>query len=318
MAKSLIKSYKGFPDWFKEKNYSISNSASSWADELKFRYFIRQICSRPTNPDISIEKYLEVSAPYPGAMFDYDEEANPIQELTPFEIAFLFSFLKCKEFDLLINTINSFPDYYKAYILEPIAESISKSSGEKVNVSDLEIGEDQKRILIEKGLLNLLDWGFFDKVDERFYNIFENHFVRNFYTSHPLYEGTDVLNGTPVTIDLNFDDKTILNSVETWLKEQRERTGSKSSKPYTVNDFEKWEKYRILQVFDLDTWCTATGQQITDAAISKTLWPDNSEDAEDISPIDRLRKVSRPKIETLIKLETISHLRALAALDAKD
>ena len=49
---------------------------------------------------------------------------------------------------------------------------------------------------------------------------------------------------------------------------------------------DNWRKYKILQVYDLDTWSKFHDIKITDATIAKVLWPDDDPDAEAISPID--------------------------------
>ena len=73
-----------------------------------------------------------------------------------------------------------------------------------------------------------------------------------------------------------------------------------------------WERYKVLQVFDLDMWTLATGIRINDPVIANTLWPAGNEGSEDINTISRLRLVTRAtKIPSIISINNLLRLKGM-------
>ena len=135
--------------------------------------------------------------------------------------------------------------------------------------------------------------------DENF-AVFEDSAYEKYLKYSPYFIDGPLLSGIPITVNLACDDKTLLETFSKWLKEKRQVENIKSRRPFTESDYSDWKKYKILEVFDLDIWAEFFNYKITDAAMAKTLWPDGDLDAEDISPIDRLRKTTRGKIQKII------------------
>jgi len=107
------------------------------------------------------------------------------------------------------------------------------------------------------------------------------------------FEMPDVLPRFPVTIDLDQDDETLKHSFEVWLAGIREELGP-AKKPFSAKDFADWKEFGVLPIFDLDFWGTLIGCKYTDNVIANTLWP-----YADVDATERLRKVSRPKVNAL-------------------
>jgi hypothetical protein len=106
------------------------------------------------------------------------------------------------------------------------------------------------------------------------------------------------LSGIPVTINLAFDDKSIIKSVKELLSELR--AGHNPRTNYTQADFDDWEKYRVLQIFDLDIWQEITGTKITDSLMARVLWSDFDENAPVFDAKDVLRRTAREKVQKVI------------------
>ncbi|MEJ1418235.1 MAG: DUF6387 family protein [Candidatus Sedimenticola sp. (ex Thyasira tokunagai)] len=130
-----------------------------------------------------------------------------------------------------------------------------------------------------------------------------------------IFGNIDHESGMPVTIDLDVDDETIIESVKELLKIVRDLEGD-FKRPYAEKDFNKWSEYKILQVHDLDMWYMISGKKITDNALASVLWPDSEARDKEFSPIDRLRKVSREKIKKIITLRTIHKLEAQISIES--
>jgi len=252
--------------------------------------------------------FLTAKPPYPGTLHSDEKIDCPIKDLSIFEVIFLYSLIKNKSYENLSKTITNTPLEFKKYLLALVKDN----TGKDVPFEELEIEEESQRWYLDYIVANFILDAFGDYGDAK---IFKTSALRELVELNPLFKNTSFLRGMPVTVDLRFDDKTLINTFKEWLIERRKESGNKFKKAYTEKDFDDWFKYRILQVFDLDLWADVTGYKITDPAIAKALWPDDSPDADDVSPIDRLRKVSRLKIKILISSHTINSLRAQAAFE---
>ena len=103
----------------------------------------------------------------------------------------------------------------------------------------------------------------------------------------------NVDNGLPITVDLHFEDETIIEHFRSWLNEERRRTGERARRPFRQDDFDDWEHYKIRELFDLETWARLKGVRIPDNVLANALWPTPP---QDISPLDVLRTTTRKKV----------------------
>ena len=76
-----------------------------------------------------------------------------------------------------------------------------------------------------------------------------------------------------------------------------------------LKDFEDWQKYGVLPVFDLDMWARLEEVRIADRVIARAVWPEDTDDIDNFDPIERLRKVTRKKrIPQAISWATVNRL----------
>jgi len=298
MAKKIIKNPSDLPKWFFEKDYNVPDNAISWADEFNFRrYFNARILDNSKN-NIKEEEvnYYLTAKPFEKSVVELDEIFTPINELTVFEVVALSSF-----------------------IWNPLCEKIKKTLHECLNIYGKSRNESSSddRLGMNKALF---EYTAGEMVSEEFtkdedYEVFETPALDEYANKHKLLSGHRLLNGNPITVNLAYSDRTLIESFSAWLKKEREDKGVKAKRPFTKDDYDKWKKYKILEVFDLDAWAKCYNIKITDSAVAKILWPDGAIDAEDISPIDRLRKITRKKIPELISDITIRRLSAQGSLE---
>lgn len=114
----------------------------------------------------------------------------------------------------------------------------------------------------------------------------------------------------PVTIDLSWDDKSLLTSFKVWLagaRAEAEKAGFKFlSKPIGNDALSNWHTYQVLGAFDLLTWRDLSGECYTDATVAAWLWPDQSDSFVDRS--ERLRKVTKPLVAQVMEWHTVEQL----------
>ena len=116
---------------------------------------------------------------------------------------------------------------------------------------------------------------------------------------NPLLSYGRPLIGTPIIIDTQFDDETILDSMKKWLAENRFLNNERKRRALNQNDFDDWTYFKIREVIDLDIWAKLSGIRILDKVIASAVWSE----VGDISPIDILRTTTRKKIEEVFNLE---------------
>lgn len=158
-----------------------------------------------------------------------------------------------------------------------------------------------ERALFSRKYENMLD-NFFDKyaeseeMSEFVYPTIADGHIGEIYLSY----GRPI-NGYPIIIDTQFDDATIISSVQMWLADRRKENGEKAARrPFVQNDFDDWAYFKIREVVDLDTWARANDVKILDKVMAAAIWPNAG---DEISPIDMLRTTSRKKVKEIFRFE---------------
>ncbi|MEL0098941.1 MAG: DUF6387 family protein [Opitutae bacterium] len=294
----IIKSPSGFPDWFFKKDYNFPNTTRNWTCEINLRVFTELFIQRNSREDS--EKHLNFcfSDNFASSVTRelYPENGDTIIDMPIIDALILNAFIWKPEYQKIIETINLTIEGMKGYYPDEESDDLQAFT--------------RSRWLHDRASSNIYDeimGNDFDDDDK--YSVFWCPAYDEYTSCHSWLKNGELLSGKPISVNLACDDETLKKSFAAWLKTQREES-HKSRKPFTISDYEDWQRFRILQVFDLDIWAEFYDKKITDAAMAKALWPDGMVDSEEVSPIDRLRKVSRDKLKKIINPQTVKRLWA--------
>ncbi|MGD7035134.1 DUF6387 family protein [Methylotuvimicrobium buryatense] len=108
----------------------------------------------------------------------------------------------------------------------------------------------------------------------------------------------DYWNEALVTINLNATDAQIKNDFDKWLTSFRKKIGSQHEKKLlTQVDFDYWVNYGVIPYLDLVLIAKIEGKKITQHKLARLIFPNEY----DVDVVERIRKVSKPTAELLIK-----------------
>ncbi|UVM55176.1 DUF6387 family protein [Pseudomonas sp. B21-012] len=123
--------------------------------------------------------------------------------------------------------------------------------------------------------------------------------------------------GVPITVDLDNDDETLKLAFSVWLAGVRSEMSERFKKPIGDEDFQKWQKYKILAAFDLCQWAEIKGFRYTNNQLANALFPPESIELEDrdVDMAERVRKSVKPLVSQCVTQETVRLLSATARLE---
>lgn len=123
--------------------------------------------------------------------------------------------------------------------------------------------------------------------------------------------------GVPITVDLDNDDETLKLAFSVWLAGVRSEMSERFKKPISDEDFQKWQKYRVLAAFDLCQWAEIKGFRYTNIQLANALFPPESIDIEDrdLDMTERVRKTVKPLMNQCITQETVRLISATTRLE---
>lgn len=279
-----IKTKNELPDWFKNKKYDKRLSAINWYREIRRREYL--IAAIHYLPNLSIELLVKLwLSDMNEILYHIPHIGNPVNPLSLGEALYLshsISEATTKEPEIL-EISKTFDRLIEKWLLERIIKGDENPKGLFSRQYEDEIGnfynyfdDDSKFAAVNKPVIEICDLG------------------------NPLLSYGRPLSGTPITIDTQFDDQTILESVKSWLSDQRKAANEKAKRPFNQNDFDDWTYYKIREVYDLDIWAILSGVRIQDKVIASALWSDSN---DEISPIDILRTTTRTKIKEVFTPE---------------
>lgn len=282
------------PEWIRKKTYSNKLSDIDWYREIRRRQKLFSLIDfhkkELTRIDEDSREFLldmlERDIRPDSMIFHIPQDGVPICDLTVGETTFL-AFSTQQSGSLAI--INK----YKK-LLELWSDTLDKRKS---------AGEDRPPTY---GQYDLELAHFVDQLSERDSEILEAPIAQ--YSDplrNPFLSYGRPLNGYPLTIDLQFDDKTILDNVKKWLAEKREAEQVKARRPFTQQDFDDWQFYKTREIFDLEAWAAINDAKIFDRVIADALWP-NAPDG--FSAIDVLRTTARKKVREIFTFETVVRL----------
>lgn len=294
MAKR-IKSVSELPDWYKHRSYRKRLSKVDWFREIRMRQSVVRLLEMDQADGHSLDdlsdssrkillRFLE-TAPHPSSPIFFISQSNrPVHALTAEEAIYLRSAIRDedlsqfgKEYDRLLSL------WHKACDEDP--EGPTPLFGEY---------EHQ----LEKFVDELEKHPYAGKLEQPIESVLDG-------VGNPWLSYGRPLNGSPITIDTQYDDETITSYFKSWLAEKRRAEGERVRRPFVQNDFDDWEYFKIRELFDLETWATVMNVKILDKVIAHALWPNPS---DSFSPIDVLRTTARRKVKDVFNFNVVVRL----------
>jgi len=117
-----------------------------------------------------------------------------------------------------------------------------------------------------------------------------------------------ISNDRPVlSVDLSVSDEQLTYNFTRWLKEKRVQMGNMPRrKMFRSNDFDRWEKHKILPYLDLTLIASSERKELTQNYIGKNLFPSDY----DVDLTQKIRQQVKPLADLLITSEVLSVLRS--------
>lgn len=301
--KQRITSVKDLPDWFKNKTYATNLNIIDWFREIRKRQKVLDLYefgkkyrdSTGKNSEESRETLLSLllATPRPDSLiYSVSQNNRPVYDLTASEALYFRSAIRDddllqlgKKYDELMSL------WHKA--LDEMGTDDPTSF----------FGEYEHQIAI-----------FFEKFDENSYAKKFDEPIEKFLEDigNPYLSYGRPLNGSPITVDTQYDDETIITHFKNWLAEIRRNEGERIRRPFTQKDLDDWELYKIRQIFDLEMWASIMHVKINDKVIADSLWPYAP---DNFSPIDVLRTTARKKIKDVFNFNVVVRLYGQLSLE---
>jgi len=101
-------------------------------------------------------------------------------------------------------------------------------------------------------------------------------------------------------INLSATNEQIQNDLIHWLTHYRQAVNDQNQKKlFTQVDFDYWVEYGVIQYLDLMLIAKIEGKKITQNKLARMIFPNEY----DVDIVERVRKVTKPTAEWLIKSE---------------
>lgn len=286
-----ITSVSELPDWFRNRPYKKRLRSVDWYREVRSRQVLADMLKRrPNDAQIGEEsqkvllELLKKDARPDSLIFFVSQSSRPVHDLTAGEALYFRSVTRDedliefgKKFDALLSL------WLK--VLKEDPEGPTPLFGEYEHQIGIFFDELEKHPCA-------------GKLDEPIEKSLDG-------VGNPWLSYGRPLNGSPITIDTQYDDETIINYFKSWLAEKRKTEGERLRRPFLQNDFDDWEYFKIREIFDLETWATLMNVKILDKVIAHSLWPNPS---DDFSPIDVLRTTARKKVKEVFSFNVVVRL----------
>ena len=252
------------PDWYKLEKYKAASKldAAGWYEQLS----VRRDCF----------KYLKMSFP------DFSE-ALDIIHISP------------------IFDIDNNPEFKSLFLGGPLWDFKDKQQKPhySLGVHGLtvrQLRQIEDRMLPERKEHSRLWWNQFKKVD--IFNNTEDQYKYEYkaWIDNPIYESFKPKyqdKSVPVMVDLNVQDKLLVESFKQWLKNTRKETHTEITH-YKKIDFESWIKFGVLPWLDLTIWQQAADISIPNRVMADAIYP-TGEGGE-----EAVRKTTKPLANNLI------------------
>ncbi len=290
-----IKSFDELPSWFKEREYEKNINRVDWYREIRRRQHIETLfemrfgikkfteAARDEMNSILLEM-LEFSPRSDSVIYALSQTDRPVQDLTAGEALYLRSAIKDKHLIRAGERVEKLLAHWRASVIENPAPSFKVPYHYERRIAAF-MSDIKNSDLAEK----------FDAPIEVFLGDMGN----------PWLSYGKPLNGCPVTIDTQYDDKTLIDAFKGWLAKRRAADGERRRRPFNQKDFDDWGYFKIREIFDLETWAKLSDVKIPDNVLANALWPISS---DDFSPIDVLRTTARKKTKEIFSFDVVVRL----------
>jgi hypothetical protein len=119
------------------------------------------------------------------------------------------------------------------------------------------------------------------------------------------YSPFDIESSAHVVVNLSATDEQIKKDFAHWLTHYRQAINYQhKEKLFTQVDFNYWVEYGVIQYLDLVLIAKIEGKKITQNKLARLIFPDEF----DVDIVERIRKVTKPTAEWLIKSEICNTL----------
>lgn len=281
---NVVRSVNELPDWFKTRKYEKQLAPADWYRSIRWRQKISSTWNESFfvgNKSFPVQEekvkffleMLEMEWDRHSVLYELNQFNHPVQSLTKGEVLFLATLTDPstrkfgKELESLIDAWNN-EEHVSQGRLFPIGYELELC-----------------RVVAQADQLPQLN---------------SPAFSEDIGIGNPYLSFGRPLTGHPLTVDLQYDDETILTHFKQWIKDQRRKQGVQVKKPISEGDFDDWVYYRVREIFDLELWSAISGIKILDQVLANALWP-NAPDS--MSPLDILRTTSRKKVKEIINYE---------------
>jgi hypothetical protein len=271
------------PDWYPLDVYRKQKTPADWYRLIKIRLSMQGLCrmSKSFNSDSEVwaepftikDSFMALIVNDIGDFMGMDhlrDFGNPaaIRDLSVYEAAFLNNIPQPRDCAEWLN----------------FAATMASHRG-SIKADELQILEDDR------------DWG--GPVLQR---DLENHPDDITWVVNCALDGH-----FPVSVNLELDDKSLISAFTAWLSDIRsERPTQKPKNPLKDRDYEGWQKFKILEAFDLLLWAEIVEAHYTEELLANILWPDELQ----VDTRDRYKKVTKVKIKEAISWPMINQIAA--------
>lgn len=126
------------------------------------------------------------------------------------------------------------------------------------------------------------------------------------------YSNFEIEPSAHVVVNLSATDEQIKNDFAHWLTHYRQAINYQHKKKlYTQVDFDYWVEYGVIPYLDLVLIAKIEGKKITQNKLARIIFPDEY----DVDIVERLRKITKPTAEWLIKSEICNALSTQLAYE---
>lgn len=126
------------------------------------------------------------------------------------------------------------------------------------------------------------------------------------------YSHFEIETSAHVEVNLSATDEQIKNDFAHWLTHYRQAINYQHKKKlFTQVDFDYWVEYGVIPYLDLVLIAKIDGKKITQNKLARMIFPDEYE----VDIVERLRKITKPTAEWLIKSEICSALSTQLAYE---
>lgn len=286
---SKIKDISQLPNWFFERKYETNISDIQWYREIRRRQFVLSYIDW-------LGGHLKEISKIPKICMDF-----LVEDISPDSKIYVILGQNTPISEITASQANYF------------ASSFRSSSNRKGLKPYEKLLEHWSTKLEDSKKETTSNWRtkYFTQYEHRLSDIVENYDAKilgsdvnndmdSIYNPYISYSKSII--GYPITVNTQFDDKTILKYFHEWLKEIREIEKTKAVRPFNQNDYDDWAYFKIREIFDLQTWARIKNVKILDRVIAQAVWPHAP---DDFSPIDVYRTTARRKVEQIFQFKTV-------------